>query len=130
MEPLTVAGSRVVVGTGTLDRIGTLLEGLVTAHRAAIVTDVHRDAMVVAASVVQISNDKQYVFVLNGDKVKRQQIRTGVDGGDWLEVLAGLSPTDEIVTAGMDVLSDGATVRAVHDVDPFSGKPIAAGTAP
>lgn len=94
--------------------------------RAAIVTDVHSGAVVVPASVVQISNDKQYVFVLKGDRVKRVPIRTGVDGGDWLEVVAGLSTADEIVTAGMDVLSDGTQVRAVHDVDPFSGKPLTA----
>ncbi len=97
--------------------------------RAAIVTDVHRGALVVPASVVQISNDRQYVFVLNGDRVKRVPIRTGVDGGDWLEVVAGLSASDEIVTAGMDVLSDGAAVRPQRNVDPFSGKPLTATSA-
>ncbi len=94
--------------------------------RAAIVTDVHRDAVVVSSSAVQISNGRSYLFVLRGDKVKRVAIQTGVDGGDWLEVTSGLARGDEIVTAGMDVLSDGATVRAQRNVDPFTGAPLTA----
>jgi len=97
--------------------------------RAAIVTEVHPDGIVVPASAVQLSNGKQYVFVLKGDKASRVAIRTGVDGGDWLEVIAGLARGDEIVTAGMDVHSDGATVRAQRDVDPFSGRPLTATTS-
>lgn len=94
--------------------------------RAAIVTDVHRDAIVVPASAIQLTNGRAYVFVLRGDKVTRAAIQTGVDGGDWLEVVGGLSRGDELVTAGMDVLSDGATVRAQKNVDPFSGHPLTA----
>jgi RND family efflux transporter MFP subunit len=96
--------------------------------RAAIVTEVHRDAIVVPASTVQLSGGRSTTFVLKGDRVARTELRIGVDGGDWLEVLSGLSPGDEIVTAGMDVLSDGATVRARKDVDPFTGRPLASTT--
>ncbi|HTT72199.1 MAG TPA: efflux RND transporter periplasmic adaptor subunit [Anaeromyxobacteraceae bacterium] len=89
--------------------------------RAAIVTAVHKDAMVVQAASVQVSNGEYVVFVARGDKVKRARLEVGVDGGTWLEVLSGLSPGDEVVTAGADVLSDGATVRIARDVDPYSG---------
>jgi RND family efflux transporter MFP subunit len=95
--------------------------------RAAIVTAIHKGVPVVAASSVQISSDQFIIYVLKGDKVKRTVLQVGVDGGDWLEVTSGLSPDDEVVTAGADALSDGATVRAVRNVDPFSG---AVSTAP
>ena len=39
MHTLVVAGSRVIVERGALDRLGALLDGVVSAHRAAIVTD-------------------------------------------------------------------------------------------
>jgi RND family efflux transporter MFP subunit len=55
-------------------------------------------------------------------RVRRVPLEIGVDGGDWLEVTRGLAPGDEIVTAGMDVLSDGALVRAVKGIDPFTGR--------
>ena len=89
--------------------------------RAAIVTALHRDALVVQASSTQVSNGEYVVFVVKGDKVKRTTIAVGVDGGTWLEVLSGLVRGDEVVTAGADVLSDGSTVRVQKDVDPYSG---------
>jgi membrane fusion protein (multidrug efflux system) len=89
--------------------------------RGSIVTSVHQGSIVVPASAVQISNERHYVFVLNNDRVKRVEVRTGVDGGEWLEVTSGLGPNDEIVIAGSDVLSDNALVRAVRDVNPYTG---------
>jgi RND family efflux transporter MFP subunit len=94
--------------------------------RGVVVTGVHKGAVVVPAAAVQISSGRHYVFRLEGDKVKRAQIQVGVDGGDWLEAASGLSPGDEIVTAGTDVLSDGVQVRAQRNVDPFTGGPITA----
>jgi RND family efflux transporter MFP subunit len=89
--------------------------------RASIVTAVHRDAVVVSASAVQISNDAHVVYVVRGDRVKRTEIQVGVDAGTWLEVTGGLSRGDEIVTAGADALSDGAQVRPQRNVDPYTG---------
>jgi multidrug efflux pump subunit AcrA (membrane-fusion protein) len=135
--------------------------------RAAIVTDIHRGAVVIPAPTVQVSADKSYVFLLDPSveapkdaapapaggasgkapgkvatagqaspaekgpapvaaRVRRTEIQVGVDGGDWLEVASGLKPGDELVSAGMDVLSDGAQVRAFRNVDAFTGKPLAA----
>ena|GEM_PF-6339239 len=56
------------------------------------------------------------------DKVQRRAIEVGVDGGAWIEVLSGLAPGEEVVTAGLEALSDGATVRVARGVDPYSGK--------
>jgi hypothetical protein len=82
---------------------------------------VHRDALVVAASSVQVSSSAYVAYVLKGDRVKRVAIQVGVDGGTWLEVRGGLARGDEVVTAGVDALSDGAQVRAQRNVDPYSG---------
>ena len=89
--------------------------------RGSITLDVHPGAAVVPAAAVQISSAQKYVFVLKNDKVARQGVTTGVDGGDWLEVLSGLRAGDEVVTAGADGLSDGSVVRVARDVDPYSG---------
>jgi len=124
--------------------------------RAGIVTDIHRSAIVIPTPTVQISNQKSYVFVLERAeeasppaapavavpprrdggagaglvavpaRVRRVEIQAGVDGGDWLEATAGLKPGDEIVTAGMDVLSDGAVVRAFRNIDAFTARSLTA----
>ena len=62
--------------------------------------------------------------------VKRVQFQPGVDGGDWIEALTGLKPGDEIVTAGMDVLSDGVAVRSFRNLDAFTGQPAVTASAP
>jgi multidrug efflux pump subunit AcrA (membrane-fusion protein) len=94
--------------------------------RGSIVTAIHKDAVVVPAGAVQIVNDRNYVFVLEGDKVKRVEVQIGVDEGNWLEIVSGLARGNEVVTAGADILSDGSAVKAVRDVDPFTGAPITA----
>jgi membrane fusion protein (multidrug efflux system) len=94
--------------------------------RGALVTAVHRDAVVVPVGAVQISNDRAFVYLVQGEKVKRVQIQPGVDGGDWIEAASGLSRGDEIVTAGGDVLADGSAIRPVRGVDPFTGATTAA----
>jgi RND family efflux transporter MFP subunit len=86
----------------------------------AIVKEVHKNVPVVPASSVQISDRKHYVYVLLGDKVERREIQVGVDTGNDLEVLSGVSGADEIVTAGIDGLSSGAEVRVTRNVDPFT----------
>jgi len=90
--------------------------------RCHILVGLRPKAVVVPALAVQISNEKRYVYVLRGEKVQRVEVEIGVDEGDTLEVVKGLAATDEIVTAGTDVLSDGAAVRPLRGVDPYTGK--------
>jgi hypothetical protein len=59
---------------------------------------------------------------VRGDKAARVTLKLRVDGGEWLEVVDGLSRADEIVTAGADVLADGAAIRAQRGFDPFVGR--------
>jgi RND family efflux transporter MFP subunit len=94
--------------------------------RCHVVVGLHPKAVVVPALSVLVSEGKRWAYVLRGDKVARVEVQLGVDGGDWLEVSRGLSAGDEIVTAGADVLSDGAVVRAQRGVNAYSGKPTAA----
>jgi RND family efflux transporter MFP subunit len=79
--------------------------------RSAIILDVHRGAAVVPVTAVVINALGHYVFVLDGDKVSRRTVETGVDGGNWLEIVKGVSPGEEVVTAGIDALADGTSVR-------------------
>jgi RND family efflux transporter MFP subunit len=106
----------------------------------AIVKEVHKGVPVVPPSALQISDGKHYVYVLAGNgggsaggppqtaKVDRREIQVGEDTspdpargdpGD-IEVRSGLKAGDDIVTAGIDGLSPGASVRVQRDVDPFT----------
>ncbi len=90
--------------------------------RGAIVVATHPRAPFVPASAVTLSSGEAYVFVLlSGNKVERRRIEVGVDEGTWLEVTSGLAPGEEIVIAGVDLLSSGSPVRVVRNIDPYTG---------
>jgi RND family efflux transporter MFP subunit len=105
--------------------------------RGSIVLTTHPNTPVVSVNAVQITSGKKYVFVLRDTKVERRQIVTGaeIDGGETLEIRSGVQAGDEVVIAGADGLADGATVRVVRDINPYSGEkavaasPAAPGTA-
>jgi cobalt-zinc-cadmium efflux system membrane fusion protein len=86
--------------------------------------------VVVPVGAVQVSDGRYYAYVVQGDVVKRVELRIGVDGGNWFEVVGGLKGGDEIVTAGTDTLADGAAIRPVRGTDPFTGKPTATAKTP
>ncbi len=90
--------------------------------RGSIVVTTHNGAAVVPSSAVQISGGKRWSFVLDGDKVRRREVTTGVDEGTWIEIEKGVAVGEEIVTVGIDAVSDGTQVRASRGVDPFTGK--------
>jgi membrane fusion protein (multidrug efflux system) len=98
--------------------------------RGTLVTAVHPGAVVVPVGAVQISDGRYYAFVVQGEKVKRVELRIGVDGGNWFEVVDGLKAGDEVVTAGTDTLADGAAIRPVRGTDPYTGKATAAAKTP
>ena len=118
------------------NRDGALRAGMY--GRASIVTGVHPSSLVVPVGAVQISNDRHFVYALQGEerappaaggtqgeqtiaKVQRREVRIGVEGEDWLEVVSGLQPEEEVVTAGLEGLSNGAQVRPARNVNPFGG---------
>jgi len=89
--------------------------------RAAIVTGVHAGARTVPVSAVQLSNGRSFVYAPQGEKVQRREVQVGVDGEQWLEIVSGVKPEEEVVTAGLEGLSDGSTVRPARNVDPYGG---------
>ena len=82
--------------------------------RATIVVGVHPHAVVVPTGAVTVSAGKRWAFVLDGDKVQRREVGVGVDDGETLEVTRGVAAGEEVVTVGMDNVSNGAAVRVVR----------------
>jgi len=89
--------------------------------RATLVTGLHPGALTAPVGAVQISNGRNFVYLLEGDKVRRREVSLGVDGEQWLEIVSGVRAGDELVTAGLEGLSDGTAVRPARNVDPFGG---------
>jgi 3-dehydroquinate synthase len=86
--PLTVAGSRVVVEGGALDRLGTLLDGLVTAHRAAIVTDSNVGPLYAARATAALARFSPFVVSIPAGEANKTR-------ETWARV------TDDILSQGL-----------------------------
>ncbi len=52
----------------------------------------------------------RYVFIVAGGKVHRQSVETGASKGDRVEIVTGLSGTEQVVTRGAYLLKDGDPV--------------------
>lgn len=122
IAPTVDQGTRTVDVEVQVPNAGGALRPGMFGH-GAIVVEVHPNALVVPSTAVLSSGGKSYLFVVQGDKVARRYVEIGVDGGEWLEIVKGVEPGVEVVTAGLDALSDGVQVRTAKDVDPYSGKP-------
>jgi len=92
----------------------------------------HPMVPVVPVGAVLISSGKHHVFVLRGTRVEQRAVEIGVevDRGRALEIRAGLVAGEEVVVAGADGLGDGATVRVMRDVNPYTGVATAAAPKP
>ncbi|RYE02345.1 MAG: efflux RND transporter periplasmic adaptor subunit, partial [Sphingomonadales bacterium] len=70
-----------------------------------------RTSLAVPELAVVEEGDESFVYLLEGEKVKRTPVKPGLRQGGMVEILAGLTPGQRIVTEGVVKISNGQTVR-------------------
>ncbi len=68
-------------------------------------------AIVVPIKAVLNEEDKDFVYVVKDGKAFRRAIQKGVSKDTIVEITRGLTPGEQVVTAGYEFLRDGMTVR-------------------
>jgi RND family efflux transporter MFP subunit len=64
----------------------------------------------------------RFVYLVDGqNRVRKRPVSLGYDGGSWIEIRGGLSESDQVITAGADVVTEGMEVRPVKNVNVYSG---------
>lgn len=76
-----------------------------------IVTDTHRDALLVPKAAVVREDASDYLFIADGNRAKRCKVTLGYPSDGRIEVVAGLTGRESIVVAGQGSLKDGARVE-------------------
>lgn len=90
-----------------------------------LLVDTIQDAVLVPSPAVQTGAPGDYVYVVNADNtVSVTNVTTGTTDGTNTVITKGLRPGEEVVTDGVDRLSDG---MAVTIAKPPAGAPAAAG---
>jgi len=65
-----------------------------------IITDVNRAAISIPQSAVLNDNGQTVVFVAEGNGYQKLQVHTGIQNGDWVEIIDGLNAGDKLVVKG------------------------------
>lgn len=74
-----------------------------------------KQAMVIPAQALQLSSDGSFVYVINKDMtVTRKAVKTGPTLGETQQaILSGVIVGDQLVTEGIDRLSNGSKVKVI-----------------
>jgi RND family efflux transporter MFP subunit len=76
--------------------------------------DTHHDALTLPSSAVITDKSGQAsVYVVEGGVAQRRPVRTGVDDGVRVEIIEGLTGTEQCIPEVSGALSDGVAVRVV-----------------
>ena len=71
-----------------------------------------KDSLSVADTSIIFEDEKKFVYkILENNKIKKIEVKTGIRKAGNLEILEGLSENDKIVKEGLARLADGMTVK-------------------
>ena len=88
------------------------------------------DQTVAPAAAIQRGSDGTFVFVVTPDKtVAMRTVTVGVQDGDKIDIVKGLSPGDTVVVDGADRLRDGAEVTIPNNSQSISAPSAEVGSA-
>jgi len=78
--------------------------------RLRVLLETVNDAVVVPAEAVLSTLDGKAVFVVEAGKALRRQVKTGIEEGDRIQIVAGVGAGERVVVAGNERLRDGMAV--------------------
>jgi len=78
---------------------------------SSIETSALKGALTVPIEAVLEDGSQSYVFVLEGDKAQRRNVRVGTLTDTQAQILSGLSEGEKVIEPGSANLTDGMTVR-------------------
>lgn len=92
------------------NRSGDLAPGMFA--RFSIAYERHADALVIPRAALVEEDDQTSVYVVADGEVSRRTIQVGIESGNLVEVVGGLTGEEEVVVTGQSSLRDGSKVLA------------------
>ncbi|PLR95933.1 efflux RND transporter periplasmic adaptor subunit [Bacillus sp. T33-2] len=88
-------------------------DGLSPGYHVAIQVELPSKKMLaVPRSSIVDKEDSPYVYVMDGKKLRKQKVTTGIGDGEWTEVLDGVAAGDKVVDNPSADVRDGMEVTA------------------
>lgn len=77
---------------------------------ATILLEKKEQAVVIPAGAVRVGEGSPLVYVVEGGVLRHRPVELGLDGGQWVEVVSGLTGNEAIVVGLLGRLADGSSV--------------------
>lgn len=71
-------------------------------------------AVIVPGNAVLDEDGEEVIYLVEDDKAVRRLVTTGLDTGDYIEIIEGLEEGEEIIVEGQHYVKDGAKVKVVR----------------
>jgi multidrug efflux system membrane fusion protein len=85
-----------------------------------MLVDTQQNAVVIPTAALQMGNEGHFVWVLNSDnKVSKHLVKPGIQDSQKVVIAAGLSAGDQVVTDGIDRLTEGAKSKSLRRTTPL-----------
>ena len=110
LAPLLGSGKKVRVEADIPNPDGTLYPGMY-GHASVILED-KPNALTLPATALATDPKETFVWVIWDGKAHRQGVTTGLNDGKKIEILSGLSGTEEVINSGQNALREGQPVLA------------------
>src|SRR5712692_2195471 len=91
------------------NRSGELRPGMFGSVRLAL--ERRENALTVPASALISEGGKSYVYTVADSKARRVEVKTGFDDGIRVEIVEGLSGSDQLIVSGKSGMKDGTPVK-------------------
>lgn len=108
ISPLVDVSGRALVMRAVVDNTDGVLRPGMFARVNLLLTET--PALLVPETALAPRENRHYVYRVNGDTVEEVAVRIGQRRGGQVEVLEGLADGDQVVTAGLQKIQDGARV--------------------
>ncbi len=82
--------------------------------RVKLTVDVHSEALTVPRNAVIDAEGQRGVYLIDGQNAKFQPVRTGLQDGERIEILEGLTEGTQVVTTGALALRDGDRITPMN----------------
>ena len=87
-----------------------------------LITEKKSNALLIPSASVVVRDNKDTVFIIDNDRVRKKEVITGISSEGITEVISGIRQNDIVVAAGQNLLEDGVKVNILKSSVPPADK--------
>lgn len=79
-----------------------------------IILSVHKEVLSIPVDAIGETDSEKYVYAIEGSSARKKIIKTGISQNNFVEVLTGISESDNVAAVGWQNLAEGMNVEVVQ----------------